>query len=72
MYSVCSNEPEETHEVVKHVLHEHPSLQLHAIEPDYPQPLAAPSSTAGTLDLTPEQLGTEGVFAARFRYRHDI
>jgi hypothetical protein len=31
--------------------------------------LSVPSATAGTLDLTPEQLGTEGVFVARFRYR---
>lgn len=67
VYSVCSNEPEETHQVVKHVLCQHPSLELHAIEPSYPQPLAVPSPTAGTLDLTPEQLGTEGVFIARFR-----
>lgn len=69
VYSVCSNEPEETHEVVKHVLHEHPGLELHAIEPDDSQPLAVASPTPGTLDLTPEQLGTEGVFAARVRYR---
>jgi len=69
VYSVCSNEPEETHQVVQHVLHRHPELELHAIEPGYPQPLSVPSATAGTLDLTPEQLGTEGVFVARFRYR---
>jgi 16S rRNA (cytosine967-C5)-methyltransferase len=68
--SVCSNEPEETHEVVQHVLHRHPELQLHAIEAGYPQPLPVPSVTPGTLDLTPEQLGTEGVFVARFRHRH--
>ena len=69
VYSVCSNEPEETHQVVKHVLHQHPELELHAIEPGYPQPLPVLSATAGTLDLTPEQLGTEGVFVARFRYK---
>ncbi len=67
VYSVCSNEPEETHQVVQHVLHEHPNLELYAIEPDYPQPLAVSSPTAGTLDITPEQLGTEGVFVARFQ-----
>jgi 16S rRNA (cytosine967-C5)-methyltransferase len=70
VYSVCSNEPEETHQVVQRVLHQHPELQLHAIEAGYPQPLPELSATAGTLDLTPEQLGTEGVFVARFRYRH--
>ncbi len=70
VYSVCSNESEETHEVVQHVLHQHPELELHAIESVYPQTLPVPSATPGTLDLTPEQLGTEGVFVARFRYRH--
>jgi hypothetical protein len=52
------------------MLYQHPELQLQAIEPGYPQRLTVPSATAGTLDLTPEQLGTEGVFVARFRYRH--
>ncbi len=72
VYSVCSNEPEETHEVVHHVLQQHPELELHAIEPgDLPSVAwPVPSATAGTLDLTPEQLGTEGVFVARFRRRH--
>ena len=70
VYSVCSNEPEETHDVAQRVLRQHPKLQLYAIEPDYPQRLPAPSATAGTLDLTPEQFGADGVFVARFRYRH--
>lgn len=70
VYSVCSNEPEETHDVVRHMLHQHAELELDMIEPSYPQPLPVPSATPGTLDLTPEQLGTEGVFVARFRYRH--
>ncbi len=71
VYSVCSNEPEETHEMVKHVLHQHPELELHAIEPgDLPIALPVLSATIDTLDLTPEQLGTEGVFVARFRRRH--
>jgi 16S rRNA (cytosine967-C5)-methyltransferase len=67
VYSVCSNEPEETHEVVAQFLREHPHMRLEAIEPSYPQPLPMPSATSGTLDLTPDQLGTEGVFVARFR-----
>ena len=67
VYSVCSNEPEETHDVVAQFLHDHPHMRLEAIEPSYPQPLPVPSATAGTLDLTPDQLGTEGVFVARFR-----
>jgi len=71
VYSVCSNEPEETHDVVAQFLRDHPHMRLEAIEPSYPQPLPVPSATAGTLDLTPDQLGTEGVFVARFRAQPD-
>jgi hypothetical protein len=46
-------------------------MRLEAIKPSYPQPLPVPSATAGTLDLTPDQLGTEGVFVARFRSQPD-
>jgi 16S rRNA C967 or C1407 C5-methylase (RsmB/RsmF family) len=53
--------------VVTQFLRHHPHLRLEAIESSYPQPLPVPSATAGTLDLTPDQLGTEGVFVARFR-----
>jgi 16S rRNA (cytosine967-C5)-methyltransferase len=67
VYSVCSNEPEETHDVVAQFLRDHPHMRLEVIEPSYPQLLPVPSVTAGTLDLTPDQLGTEGVFVARFR-----
>ncbi len=70
VYSVCSNEPEETHEVAAQFLREHPQMRLDAIDPSYPQPLPTPSATAGTLDLTPEQLGADGVFVARFRHTH--
>ena len=71
VYSVCSNEPEETHEVVAQFLRDHPHMRLETIESSYPQPLPVPSATAGTLDLTPDQLGTEGVFVARFRSQSD-
>ena len=70
VYSVCSNEPEETHHVVQRFLAEHPTMQLYAI--DYP-PCVTPSETPdtpGTLDITPEQWGTEGVFVARFRRKN--
>ncbi len=69
IYSVCTNEPEETHDVVTQFLYDHPAMVLEPIDPSYPQPLSISSATAGTLDLTPDQLGTEGVFVARFRYR---
>jgi len=69
VYSVCSNEPEETHEVVQQFLAEHPHMRLDAVDPELPQQPLWPSATAGTLDLTPEQWGTEGVFVARFRRR---
>lgn len=67
LYSVCSNEPEETHEVVKAFLAHHPSIRLESLDSEFPKQPLYPSPTAGTLDLTPEQWGTEGVFVARFR-----
>jgi 16S rRNA (cytosine967-C5)-methyltransferase len=67
VYSVCTNEPEETHEVVRLFLAEHAHLRLEAVDHDLPQPPPQPSASPGTLDLTPEQWGTEGVFVARFR-----
>jgi len=69
VYSVCSNEPEETHEVVRHFLAEHPHMRLDAVDDDLPRRSLRSSASVGTLDLTPEQWGTEGVFAARFRRR---
>lgn len=67
VYSVCSNEPEETHGVIQRFLAEHPSMRLDPITCGLPGSLAQASPTPGTLDLTPEQLGTEGVFVTRFR-----
>jgi 16S rRNA (cytosine967-C5)-methyltransferase len=67
VYSVCSNEPEETHEVVAQFLRHHPQWRLEAIEPASVLPRFCPAETAGVLDLTPEQFGTDGVFVARFR-----
>jgi 16S rRNA (cytosine967-C5)-methyltransferase len=69
VYSVCSNEPEETHEVVQHFLAAHPHLRLDAVDTELPKQLLWPAASPGTLDLTPEQWGTEGVFVARFRHR---
>lgn len=67
VYSVCSHEPEETHEVVARFLATHPELRLDAVEAELPVQPQAPSPTPGTLELTPEQWQTEGVFVARFR-----
>src|SRR5215471_15740162 len=69
VYSVCSNEPEETHEVVQHFLAAHPHMRLDTVAHELPQQPLWPAAIAGTLDLTPEQWGTEGVFVARFRRR---
>jgi len=69
VYSVCSNEPEETHEVVQHFLAEHPHMRLEAIEHALPRLPVCASASVGTFDLTPEQWGTDGVFVARFRRR---
>lgn len=70
VYSVCSNEPEETCEIVRVFLERHPDLQLDPVTADLPGTLQQPSCRSGTLDLTPDQRGTEGVFAARFRVRN--
>ena len=70
VYSVCSNEPEETVEVVRIFLERHPDLQLDPVAVDLPSALQQPSASGETLDLTPDQHGTEGAFAARFRVRN--
>jgi 16S rRNA (cytosine967-C5)-methyltransferase len=70
IYSVCSNEPEETSDVVRRFLAEHPHVRLAPIEAPLLRPLSWPVTLAGTLDITPEQLGTEGVFVARFYLQH--
>lgn len=69
VYSVCSNEPEETHDVVRGFLATHPAMRLDAVDRELPTSRITPSVTAGTLDLTPEQWHTDGVFVARFRHR---
>jgi 16S rRNA (cytosine967-C5)-methyltransferase len=67
LYSVCSNEPEETHQVVQCFLAEHPDMRLDAIDREVSTQLLGSAASTGTLDVTPEQCGTEGVFVARFR-----
>jgi 16S rRNA (cytosine967-C5)-methyltransferase len=70
VYSVCTNEPEETHGVVARFLACHPDMRLVDVGADLERRPAVSSATAGTLDLTPEQWDTEGVFVARFRRQH--
>jgi 16S rRNA (cytosine967-C5)-methyltransferase len=70
VYSVCTNEPEETHSVVARFLAGHPDMRLVDVDADLERRPSMPSATAGTLDLTPEQWDTEGVFIARFRRHH--
>lgn len=67
VYSVCSNEPEETHQVVVRFLADHPDMQLWPIVHPRVAPPSGATITAGTLDVTPDLWGTEGVFVARFR-----
>ena len=70
VYSVCSNEPEETCEVVRIFLERHPDLVLDPLTVELPSALRQPCSRSLTLDLTPDQHGTEGAFTARFRMRN--
>ena len=67
VYSVCSNEPEETHQVVHRFLADHPDMRLDAITHALASPSPGSAASPGTLDVTPEQWGTEGVFVARLR-----
>jgi 16S rRNA (cytosine967-C5)-methyltransferase len=69
LYSVCSNEPEETHQVVQRFLADHPDMRLDAVDHEVSTQLLGAAASTGTLDVTPEQWGTEGVFVARFRRR---
>jgi 16S rRNA (cytosine967-C5)-methyltransferase len=72
VYSVCSNEPEETHDVVTQFLTAHPDMQLDTIMSDLPPALAQQTKTSRYLELTPEQWQTDGVFVARFRRQTSV
>jgi 16S rRNA (cytosine967-C5)-methyltransferase len=72
VYSVCTNEPEETDAVVARFLACHPHLRLVDVDADLERCPLVPAITAGTLALTPEQWDTEGVFVARFRRYHTL
>jgi 16S rRNA (cytosine967-C5)-methyltransferase len=67
IYSVCSNEPEETYEVVRRFLTAYPHMRLIDVPVLLAQPVPVPPVCPGILDLTPEQWQTDGVFVARFR-----
>ncbi|MGQ4806866.1 Ribosomal RNA small subunit methyltransferase B [Candidatus Entotheonellaceae bacterium PAL068K] len=67
VYSVCSHEPEETHDVVARFLDVHPYMRLDDVHAELPRPCQRPSAAPQTLELTPDQWHTDGVFVARFR-----
>jgi len=66
VYSVCSLEPEETHDVVELFLRAHPDFVQENVDPYLPPGFR---SGAPHLSATPHRHGTDGVFAARFRRR---
>jgi len=66
VYSVCSFEPEETSEVVADFLAGHPELEMESALGLVPAPLV---DETGAMLILPDQFGTDGVFAARFRRR---
>lgn len=72
VYSVCSLEPEETHQVVRRFLATHRHIRLDAVDHDLPRQPLYSSAIPGTLDLTPEQWHTDSVFVARFRRKDAI
>ena len=67
VYSVCSYEPEETHEVVTKFLATHPDMQLDAMATDVQRAIAKYIQPSGVLEITPELWHTDGAFVARFR-----
>ncbi len=64
VYSVCSFEPEETHEVVTDFLEKHPEFQMEGAETFTGESVVDES---GAMLILPDQFGTDGVFAARMR-----
>ncbi|TMQ65693.1 MAG: 16S rRNA (cytosine(967)-C(5))-methyltransferase RsmB [Candidatus Eisenbacteria bacterium] len=66
VYSVCSLEPEETHDVVELFLRAHPDFVQENVDPYLPPGFR---SGAPHLSATPQRHGTDGVFAARVRRR---
>ena len=66
VYSVCSLEPEETHDVVELFLRAHPDFVQENVDPYLPPGFR---SGARHLSATPQRHGTDGVFAARVRRR---
>ncbi|UCF77970.1 MAG: 16S rRNA (cytosine(967)-C(5))-methyltransferase RsmB [Candidatus Eiseniibacteriota bacterium] len=64
VYSVCSFEPEETHDVVSLFLQEHPEFEVRK-----PEPIADGSlvDDSGAVLILPDLYGTDGVFAVSMR-----
>ena len=66
VYSVCSNEPEETRDVVRTFLDRHPELRLDAVAGDLPKELDQHSSHIETLALTPGAIWHRGRLCGPF------
>lgn len=66
VYTVCTNEPEETYEIVERFLKAHDEFAPDALAPYLPGALAA-EAEGHQLMLWPHRHGTDGFFIARLR-----
>lgn len=69
VYSTCSIEPEETVDVVREALHRWPGLSLESVQPFLPHDALKQFVEDGMLTLVPGDLGMDGFFIARLRWR---
>ncbi len=67
LYSVCTNEPEETMAVARSFSARHPELKLQAGPGRLPDPLCTAIGEDGTINLLPHRHGLDGFFIALWR-----
>lgn len=63
VYSTCTTEPEENHDIVKVFLQQHPEFKVESAAPYVSQDLVSP---AGFVETWPHKHNMDGSFAARF------
>lgn len=67
LYSVCSDQPEETSQVVEKINRRHPELGIEPIKPRLPLPLLEDQVKTGLINLWPHRHDLDGFFMAFWR-----